>query len=861
MLKSGWSVRTGNDRSLTNATKRSGITDSEKKLITAVLSRAEERRMREQQRIGRMIDRLEKMKARATGNGITQCYLCSTDFGLLTSRSYAAMCLQCRRYVCQKNCGVEAYDCVRHENVFLCKICSEYREIWKKSGAWFYKEMPEHVKPVDDPEPHSPLSLYPKSSWQHYTKPEGSNSADKLQQLQNERCSSMAFDRLRKNQSRLRRKPLLSNGYNSEDENADNSTSEEAEALLNESVQLMQRATSNRYVRIQRQHGTGNVPIGYYRLSTVDGRNQITEGSESNHHPTPSTSPRHSPSSYGDNLSQNHSSIQASESTDSGVVPSDRSVRGSAIPTSVDFVNPLVTMIGHADGSHSVAKHSNRSQNLLSSRIPKILPPFEAHGTLDQEIQSQMDGKRCSRPAEQTNKNWRNTFESEEVLLENQLKKVFPLMTSANEPLSSIGSQQSGQDQFPSSHTLSPPSAARTTLAVDLLNQHALNHEHPATTPPSSTSSALKSVMSLESLPTNLEQTKTKQTTNFCDFDSNDRERTVMQPEMKGLSTTRSAVCLQSSAVAELTLRDQAVRHAISGNDIISLQKSGTDMLGSIQFTLQYSSQQMKFRVRLTGAKNLRAMDKNGFSDPYVKSYLIPGASKATKLVSKTVGKTLNPLWNEEFTYYGITHEDKLRKSLRLLVLDRDRIGSDILGEVRVALKNLKNEEETFYDLRLKKAMLESNKSKQVEDVEVSNERGKICVSLLYNVQQGSLYVTIKRCAELLGMDKTGFSDPYVKVSLLPLTSKAHKQKTSTKKRTLNPEFNETLTFVIPFKDLPKKTLQIDVFDKDVGIHDDYIGGILLSTSAKGERQKQWNNCIQNPGHEFEQWHKLEVIE
>lgn len=44
-----------------------------------------------------MIDRLEKMKARATGNGITQCYLCSTDFGLLTSRSYAAMCSQCRR--------------------------------------------------------------------------------------------------------------------------------------------------------------------------------------------------------------------------------------------------------------------------------------------------------------------------------------------------------------------------------------------------------------------------------------------------------------------------------------------------------------------------------------------------------------------------------------------------------------------------------------------------------------------------------------------------------------------------------------------------------------------------------------------
>lgn len=40
-------------------------------------------------------------------------------------------------------------------------------------------------------------------------------------------------------------------------------------------------------------------------------------------------------------------------------------------------------------------------------------------------------------------------------------------------------------------------------------------------------------------------------------------------------------------------------------------------------------------------------------------------------------------------------------------------------------------------------------------------------------------------------MDSTGFSDPYCKVSLTPLSNKAHRQKTAIKKRTLNPEFNE----------------------------------------------------------------------
>ena len=35
------------------------------------------------------------------------------------------------------------------------------------------------------------------------------------------------------------------------------------------------------------------------------------------------------------------------------------------------------------------------------------------------------------------------------------------------------------------------------------------------------------------------------------------------------------------------------------------------------------------------------------------------------KLRTKTIHKTLNPDWNETLTYYGITEDDMLRKSLR----------------------------------------------------------------------------------------------------------------------------------------------------------------------------------------------------
>lgn len=111
-----------------------------------------------------------------------------------------------------------------------------------------------------------------------------------------------------------------------------------------------------------------------------------------------------------------------------------------------------------------------------------------------------------------------------------------------------------------------------------------------------------------------------------------------------------------------------------------------------------------------------------------------------------------------------------------------------------------------------------------------------------------------------LGMDATGLSDPYCKVSLTPVNSKQHRQRTAIKKRTLNPEFNETLQFIVPFKDLPRKALEIKVYDHDVGRRDDFIGGILLSTAAKGDRGLQWTNAIENPGKiTAEMWHRLEA--
>lgn len=89
----------------------------------------------------------------------------------------------------------------------------------------------------------------------------------------------------------------------------------------------------------------------------------------------------------------------------------------------------------------------------------------------------------------------------------------------------------------------------------------------------------------------------------------------------------------------------------------------------------------MKLLVRLIEARNIPALDPNGFSDPYVKLQL-----GKQRFKSKVVKKCLNPSWCEEFTF----KVDDLKEELLICVLDEDKyFNDDFVGQIRVPVNQV----------------------------------------------------------------------------------------------------------------------------------------------------------------------------
>ncbi|XP_023672706.1 synaptotagmin-9b isoform X1 [Paramormyrops kingsleyae] len=266
---------------------------------------------------------------------------------------------------------------------------------------------------------------------------------------------------------------------------------------------------------------------------------------------------------------------------------------------------------------------------------------------------------------------------------------------------------------------------------------------------------------------------------------------------------------------------------------------------GRLHFILKYDCDLEQLIVKIHKADDLPAKDFSGTSDPYVKIYLLP--DRKTKHQTKVHRKTLNPVFDEVFLF-PVAYTELPTRKLHFSVYDFDRFSRhDIIGQVVV---------DNFLDLT--DFPRETKLSRDIQYVSSDNvDLGDLMFSLCYLPTAGRLTITMIKARNLKAMDITGASDPYVKVSLMCDGRRLKKRKTSIKRNTLNPIYNEAIVFDVPPENIDQISLLIAVMDYDRVGHNEIIGVCRVGNDAENLGRNHWSEMLTYPRKPIAHWHPL----
>ncbi|XP_005372907.1 PREDICTED: synaptotagmin-4 isoform X1 [Chinchilla lanigera] len=271
------------------------------------------------------------------------------------------------------------------------------------------------------------------------------------------------------------------------------------------------------------------------------------------------------------------------------------------------------------------------------------------------------------------------------------------------------------------------------------------------------------------------------------------------------------------------------------------------EKLGTLFFSLEYNFEKKAFVVNIKEARGLPAMDEQSMtSDPYIKMTILP--EKKHKVKTRVLRKTLDPAFDETFTFYGIPYTQIQELALHFTILSFDRFSrDDTIGEVLIPLAGIE----------LSDGKMLMNREIIKRNVRKSSGRGELLISLCYQSTTNTLTVVVLKARHLPKSDVSGLSDPYVKVNLYHAKKRISKKKTHVKKCTPNAVFNELFVFDIPCEGLEDISVEFLVLDSERGSRNEIIGRLVLGASAEGTAGEHWKEICDFPRRQIAKWHML----
>ncbi|XP_039767326.1 synaptotagmin-7 isoform X2 [Ornithorhynchus anatinus] len=125
----------------------------------------------------------------------------------------------------------------------------------------------------------------------------------------------------------------------------------------------------------------------------------------------------------------------------------------------------------------------------------------------------------------------------------------------------------------------------------------------------------------------------------------------------------------------------------------------GSGSRGELLLSLCYNPSTNSIIVNIIKARNLKAMDIGGTSDPYVKVWLMYKDKRVEKKKTVTMKRNLNPIFNESFIFDIPT--EKLRETTIIItVMDKDKLSrNDVIGKIYLSWKSGPGEVKHWKDM------------------------------------------------------------------------------------------------------------------------------------------------------------------
>jgi Ca2+-dependent lipid-binding protein len=131
-----------------------------------------------------------------------------------------------------------------------------------------------------------------------------------------------------------------------------------------------------------------------------------------------------------------------------------------------------------------------------------------------------------------------------------------------------------------------------------------------------------------------------------------------------------------------------------------------------------------------------------------------------------------------------------------------------------------------------------------------------VLLSITHTPDSGSLHGLILRAKNLQKVNGTGTACPYIKIYQLHNGKRQHKWKSSVKRNTLMPIFNEPFRFDVASLDLHSVSLEILVMDHNRFSGDETMGVIRIGDSAPDETgRSHWSEILRTPRQAVSRWH------